>query len=668
MLKHYDFCGTVRDLARSLNQSPPAREGPLKSYLTAKWTSLPAPIKTWGPLWIALALLLAAYLATLQRDINGSDNNYMADVGEIQVALNLWGTIHYTGYPLYTMLGAAMVTGLRLIGLNPAVSASLPSTLFSLIALSILYALLLARTRRPWLAASIVLALGLTQTCWLHSVIAEVYSLVLLFTALIAWWVFKDERDWTLRDWLLSALILGFGIGHHRAVAFLIPGLAVWLAPQVWQQRRRLPLILLLGALVFAATFVVYLYLPVRAWAGAEWVYGQPGSWVGFWEQFTGAEAQIMMVPPDSAADLGRHITFIVGVLIGELTWPGLVIGVAALIGLLVRAGTRRLGTALLAGAASYLAFAIWLPEAVLALAFLMPVLLLIGLGAAEFAAHLADQTRSPLPAAAMLAGAGLLAAALFWTNLPFVRSLTTDDTYGRAVIERVAQLAQGEFEAEPVLKLPWSGPYFSVSYARIVTGELEGVTAVDHRASAASILDAGRPLITLPVAFYTFLPNDPSVWADAVHLTSVGPGLIRLSRQPQIASPEQIGSEVVPLGNGISMVDSSFAVRPDGAYWVTVVWRADEVPGADYNLFAHLLTTPDPVNPSDLLAQADTAAPVYGWYPTTRWSAGEVVRDDFLLTPPARYAGPIYLSVGMYLQQPDGSFQNYRALVRQAP
>src|SRR5712691_6233439 len=69
-----------------------------------------------------LLLLLIIYIPTLLTEItggveiNGAQDPYMQDVGEVQVALNVWGTIHLTGYPLYTILGNLATFGLRSIG------------------------------------------------------------------------------------------------------------------------------------------------------------------------------------------------------------------------------------------------------------------------------------------------------------------------------------------------------------------------------------------------------------------------------------------------------------------------------------------------------------------------------------------------------------------------
>ena len=65
----------------------------------------------------ALAILLVAYLPALQTIPNGSEHYFMIDVGETQIVLNRWGTLHATGYPLYVMLGSTAVAVLRAFGI-----------------------------------------------------------------------------------------------------------------------------------------------------------------------------------------------------------------------------------------------------------------------------------------------------------------------------------------------------------------------------------------------------------------------------------------------------------------------------------------------------------------------------------------------------------------------
>jgi len=44
-------------------------------------------------------------------------------------------------------------------------------------------------------------------------------------------------------------------------------------------------------------------------------------------------------------------------------------------------------------------------------------------------------------------------------------------------------------------------------------------------------------------------------------------------------------------------------------------------------------------------LFQEDHAHPVWGWYPTSRWLPGEVVRDDYLIPDSPAYDGLMVLA-----------------------
>lgn len=109
--------------------------------------------RAWGA--AAVAPVLAAYLSTLQVEMNGSEHPYATDVGEIQNALPRWGTIHEPGYPLYSLLGSAFVTALRAVGVAPATGASLFSALWGAATVATLYLLALELgAAPPWAAAA----------------------------------------------------------------------------------------------------------------------------------------------------------------------------------------------------------------------------------------------------------------------------------------------------------------------------------------------------------------------------------------------------------------------------------------------------------------------------------------------------------------------------------
>ena len=84
--------------------------------------------------------------------------------------------------------------------------------------------------------------------------------------------------------------------------------------------------------------------------------------------------------------------------------------------------------------------------------------------------------------------------------------------------------------------------------------------------------------------------------------------------------------------------------VQPGETFTVTIVWRAEAHPEADYTAFVHL------VDESGTLVAQDDHPPLEGEYRTSFWALGDVVRDTYQLTldstqPPCACT----LQVGMY-------------------
>ena len=90
-----------------------AMKNGVKNYVRGRW-------RCWLPAVATFVVIVTLYLATLQRTVNGSDHGYTLDTGEIQVALNTAGTVHYTGYPLYTILSTLVTIILRSLGVTGA--------------------------------------------------------------------------------------------------------------------------------------------------------------------------------------------------------------------------------------------------------------------------------------------------------------------------------------------------------------------------------------------------------------------------------------------------------------------------------------------------------------------------------------------------------------------
>jgi hypothetical protein len=312
----------------------------------------------WAAGAAALGLLLLAYLPLLQAIPNGSDHYFMIDVGETQIVLNVWGTLHATGYPLYILTAAPLVSGLRALGVDAAAAPALVSLVTMLAALGFIYALALRVTARPWLSGAAVVALGLTRTVWIHAEIAEVYALMLLLLAAMLWIALAPRRPETdERRLYLLALLGGLGVAHHRALAMAIPALLFAMGPVLASNPRALPKRLIVCLLLGLLGFVPYLWLPLRAQAGAAWVYGEPGALDGFLTQFLGREYTRFIAPPLSPDGLWANLQMVVQVIVTDLTLPGLLAGLAGLAAGLFSRKTRRAAITLLLLAGCAFAF-----------------------------------------------------------------------------------------------------------------------------------------------------------------------------------------------------------------------------------------------------------------------------------------------------------------------
>src|SRR5512146_3323131 len=119
------------------------------------------PRRVWAIGLAALSVIAAVYLLTFQTDICSNPSEYVIDSGEYQIALSLWGTVHFTGAPTYSAFGSAFVSLLRLVSVPPAAAAALFSVAASLAALAFVYAIGLELTGVPWAAAVSILVLAL---------------------------------------------------------------------------------------------------------------------------------------------------------------------------------------------------------------------------------------------------------------------------------------------------------------------------------------------------------------------------------------------------------------------------------------------------------------------------------------------------------------------------
>jgi hypothetical protein len=618
-------------------------------------------------LWASIAVALAAllYLSTFQTHINSSLHPFTTDVGEIQNALPRWGIIHHSSYPLYSAIGSMFVTLLRLVGVAPAAGASLYSLAWGLVTIALLVILAMEIGVAGPSAALGGMAAALSTSVWIDSSLAEVHTMTMALTVATLWFALRFGRSGMRRDLLWLTFVFSQGVFHQRSVILIAPAVLLLISPQLitllrlgWRSWA-----LVIGVALLAP--LTYLYLPLRVWTGAEWVFGSPGTWDGFWTLFFDNRAGRVF---DLQADWSARLPSIFDVLHQDLWLPLLITGLAGLwfVPPAAASGTHhprlRLSLALtLVWMANFLVtILIWegrVSDALLAAK--LPVVLMAGLGLAFLIDWL--WRRSVYVG---LAAAILLATALLVRVSPtrsFILEITRDRST-QALVDTVSRVdPTGDRPA--TLIVPWGTDYWTLTYAQGYEGKLQGLTLVDHNARPQDILNRGDRLLALDQTFFVFPPAYYEERLGPLYYGTAAPGVYEMSPTPivdEVALSAKAGMTPISfdLGNGIRIRGHEARWDGSGAIRLIVYWQAAGPIDHDYSVAVHLVAQDPPLNEADILDQADKAHPAGGWYPTTRWRPGEIVRDEYLLEAPAG-SRPAAIRLAMYRSDPAAGFIN---------
>lgn len=206
-------------------------------------------------------LALVLYLMTLAPTVLPRNSaTGLADSGLIQVRAYIMSIANPTGYPTYMML-AKLFTFLPFGDVGYRVN--LASAVYAAVAVFLIYAVCRRLTRMAVPSVAAALLFGVGQAFWSQAVIAEVYTLNVLFIALIllVFLIWRDERR--DRYLLLATFLMGLSMTHHLTSGLLIPAgiLFVFLV-----ERRKLLdwRLLLKGAGLFLLGLTPYVYIPIR--------------------------------------------------------------------------------------------------------------------------------------------------------------------------------------------------------------------------------------------------------------------------------------------------------------------------------------------------------------------------------------------------------------------
>lgn len=606
---------------------------------------------------IALTLL---YRPTFQTIINGSSHLMMIDVGETQAVLNTWGTLHPTGYPLYVMVGNGLVAMLKMIGVSAATAPALVSWFWGVLALILVYLLathLTSKTSGIVLAAALTFVLGLTRFVWVHNVVAEVYSFTFLLqisVLLLALWR-QPIRHRVL--WL--ALLGGIGVFHHRTIILLAPALLFAAWPDLKPLLRKPPT-LILALMLGLIGFLPYLYLPLRASTDASWVYGEPNHWSNFWDQFNATEAGHFFGWPTSTDAFVQNWKKINDLMLHELGWPAILLGLVGLTVALHKPNFRRPAITLWLALSVNYAFAVTLYTDILA-SIIIAMSLALAFGwlfllnviydvLSEMGSH---PRRRQILKFTLYAVLIYYCTWLYNQNDDFIHGITHDQT-GLDTIALAENAPPGS-----TLMLAWGPRYYAIGFAQEVDHQLTHIRRADHKADFAALIQQG-PLVTPEYTFF----NQPIAWWESyfgtkVYLRAVAPFLVQIDTAPRLAeSPITLPAD---FDAPIPVIALNAQITCTSNYIVlTVDWAALQTPSRNLAIMVHLLNADGGV-----IDQADQSAPIYGWRPMTDWLPNEIVTDVYPL--PRRSDGHS-VRFGLYEAISADTYQNYNIQILPVP
>jgi hypothetical protein len=147
---------------------------------------------------------------------------------------------------------------------------------------------------------------------------------------------------------------------------------------------------------------------------------------------------------------------------------------------------------------------------------------------------------------------------------------------------------------------------------------------------------------VSLPITANGHPTAQQSLRLGPIKVGGPPPDVITTNPSPQLKLNQSFGNQITLLGYDLTLPTQNSQLNPQNLT-LTLYWRADVPPAADYTTFLHLR---DAANQT--VDQKD-APPAAGRYPTSLWEPGEIIRDELVLPldslPPGVYT-PV---VGLY-------------------
>jgi Protein of unknown function (DUF2723) len=644
-------------------------------------------------LWTGLfcgIFAFALYLRTLAPGVLGGDS------GEFQFAAWLGGFVHPTGYPLYLML--AYLWSHLVPFHDPAWRINVLSAVYGALAVALIVPLvgtiLEPATAGPtapraglmasWLGMLAALTFACTATFWSQAVIAEVYTLNVLFVVAVLLgvltWAGRVAQGRPAKAALMcTALVYGLSLAHHRTMILLAPALLSfgWYVGRKSRDARAGLDGLGSAALCLLLPLLLYLYIPLRAphtpyvtltVSPALTLHLYQSDLQGFLSYASGQAFSGEFRTPAGA--LGQ-VGFAAGRLIQEMTWPGIVLGLLGLVWLVRRAPALLLLTGI-----SFLSLFVFnlfygigdIGVYYIPLYFIWALWMVLGVAAFSAAASalwarlsaarrgVAEWRRDRQPVPLLVyAFAPLLALTLPAYLLPTNYALV--DQSGNT------QMISGwrELLAEPVPQgtilvsndRDEMTPLWYYQYVDGLRPDLTGLfPLIDPSPAFADVgqvvdsaLASGRPVwLVKPMAGLEVKYRlEPA--GSRVHV--LGPAG---TQPPEWAANVSYGPAVRLTGYDKAPDALSDALPANGQLVLICYWQVLQPLTEDYTSFVHLVN-----GRGDVIGQ-DDHRPGGAYYPSHLWKPGELLMDAHTLTLRSDPGpAPYRIIAGLYTQRPGG-------------
>jgi 4-amino-4-deoxy-L-arabinose transferase-like glycosyltransferase len=206
------------------------------------------------------------------------------DTGEAQTVPWIFGIMHPTGFPAFTLLGGAFAHVFAIGAVSWRIGVELEG--------------------HAWIALACALVFAFGEVTWTRGTRAEVHTLALFFALLAIWSAVRWYSTGSRCALIAGALAWGLGIATHPITALLLPAFLLLLLVRL---RRTAWRSIALAVLALACGLALYAYLPARsAMVTAQqldptrsiglapgksfWDTNHPSSWRGFVREVSGEQ------------------------------------------------------------------------------------------------------------------------------------------------------------------------------------------------------------------------------------------------------------------------------------------------------------------------------------------------------------------------------------------